>query len=157
MLHKTIFTCAIAAMTLASCSKEEIVPTPVAPAKSKAELIQANHWKLKAWTGIMEGTTENQDLFAIVLDECDHDDQFRFKAQGVMEYDQMTDQCSPEEPKVVTTTWTFDNATNRLRFSAGGFEVNALVSQVSDTSLQLQFSKDLLGVNFDHVWTFKKY
>jgi len=157
MFQKTLIVCAVAAMAFTSCTKEEIVPTPVAPAKSKSDLLQATPWKLTAWSGTMEGTTDVQDFYDLLLDACDHDDQFRFKAQGVMEHDQMTDMCEPGEPKVVTATWTYTSTTNRLRFNASGFEVEAVVSQLNDSSLQLQFSKDLLGVNFDHVWTFKKY
>lgn len=158
MFQKTLIVCAVAAMALTSCTKDEVVPVPSpVPAKSKPELLQANPWKLTAWTGIMEGTTENQNLFDLLLDECDYDDQYRFKAQGIMEFDQMTDICSPEDPKVIAATWVYTPTTNRLRFSAAGFEVDAVVTQLNDSLLQLEFEQDLLGVNFDHKWTLKKY
>jgi hypothetical protein len=158
MFQKTLIVCAVAAMAFTSCTKDEVVvPAPVAPAKSKPELLQANSWRLTAWSGVMEGTTQNQDLFALILDECDHDDQYRFKAQGIMEFDQMADMCSPDEPKVVAATWVYTPATNRLKFAAAGFEVDALVSQLNDSILKLEFEQDLLGVNFDHEWTLKKY
>lgn len=158
MFQKSLIVCAVAAMAFTACTKEEVVPVPAPlPAKSKTELLQANHWKLTAWKGTMEGTTENQDLYALILDECDYDDQYRFKAQGIMEFDQMTDRCSPDEPKVVVASWVYNSTTNRLRFSAAGFEVDALVSQLNDSTLALEFEKDLLGVNFDHQWTLKKY
>lgn len=158
MFQKTLFVCAVAAMAFTSCTKEEVVPVPSPiPAKSKSELIQANNWKLTAWTGILEGTTENQDLFAILLDPCDHDDQYRFKAQGIMEYDQMADVCSPDEPQVVIANWVYTSATNRLRFSAGEFVVDGELKFLNDSTLELKFEQDLLGVNFDHVWTLKKY
>lgn len=69
----------------------------------------------------------------------------------------MTDMCEPTEPKVVVAGWIYTSTTNRLKFNAGGFEVDATVSQLNDSTLELQFTKDLLGVNFDHIWTFRKY
>jgi len=158
MFQKSLIVCAVAAMAFTACTKEEVVPAPVpVPAKSKPELLQANPWRLSAWTGIMEGTTENQNLFDILLDPCDHDDQYRFKAQGIMEYDQMLDMCSPEEPRVITANWVYSSATNRLRFSAAGFVVDGEMKFLNDSTLELKFEQDLLGVNFDHVWTLKKY
>ncbi len=158
MFQKTFIVCAVVAMAFTSCTKDEaVIPTPVAPAKSKPELLQANHWRLTAWTGVMAGTTQNQDLYALLLDECDYDDQYRFKAQGIMEFDQMTDICSPEDPKVIAATWVYTPATNRLRFSAAGFEVDAVVIELNDSTLRLDFEQSLLGVNFDHKWTLKKY
>jgi len=96
-------------------------------------------------------------LYALLLNVCDHYNQFRFSAQGLMAHDQMVDRCSPAEPKVVAATWVFTIAANRLRFSAGGFEVHAVVNALNDTALQLCFEQELLGVNFDCQWTFKRY
>jgi hypothetical protein len=146
------------AILFAACEKETVVsPQPETPAKSKQEMLQQHPWRLTAWQGTVVGSNQEQDLYALLLDACDHDDQYRFKAQGLLEYAMMEDQCDPEDPAMYTGQWVYTAATNKLRFNAFEFVVDAQLTTLNDSVLVLDFEQALMGTNFTHRWTLRKY
>lgn len=158
MNKSLFFACAFTALLFASCQKETVVsPQPQPVNKSKQEMLQQHPWRLTAWKGTMAGTNQEQDLFALLLDACDHDDQYRFKAQGLLEYAMMDDQCDPEDPEMYTGQWVYTAATNKLRFNAFEFVVDAQLSTLNDSVMVLDFEQALMGANFTHRWTLHKY
>ncbi|GEM_PF-2514028 len=157
MVHKKLLALALASIVLISCKKDDPVPVQQ-PAKTTQERIMANPWKLTAWSATAAGSTEVQDFYALLLEDCVYDDQYRFKAQGILEYDDMHNRCDPAEPKVKNYAWTYTPATNKLRFAfLPLMEPEATVTVSNDSLIELDFEEELFGMAYRHHWVLKKY
>ncbi len=122
-----------------ACKKDE---------KSKTELISANCWVFTAIT-VDPPIEENGVLITDVYsqyNQCERDDIFCFKANGIYSLEEGATKCNDSHPQVIETgTWTFNQTESVVNFTSDGFTEEAEIIEIKENSLKFKSLYDEVG------------
>lgn len=158
MQLKTILAIFLMGTLAVSCKDDQILPpVPVPVQRTIEQRIQATSWRLASWEAKNPSTGENFNFYEIILESCDHDDKFSFKAQNKLEIDRMLQLCEPGEPRLYTTNWSYQERDSTLSFTIYDEQVKTKVYRINDSTFSIRFKFPQMFPDLVQEWQFRKY
>ena len=141
MQTKSFFPLCLSVLLLAStnsCKKEDKVEPP--PSKTDILTAGTGQWKMSAYTLTppydLDGDgTPDTDAYA-TFDPCEKDNYFVFKKDGVLETNEGASKCSPSDPQIEISSWSFAN--NETEITIDG--VLCSIQELTSTRLRVKTS-----------------
>ncbi len=140
----------IAALTLAfaftACKKDE---------KTKTEILTSKNWKLTALTvnpPIINPITQTSftDAYAL-LQPCETDNLFIFKANNTGIIDEGPTKCSSSAPQTEIITWAFNSTETVLTFHGEDHQI----VELTEKKIVTTYTENFLGTTFTYTATFE--
>jgi hypothetical protein len=129
-MKKTLILAVTVAMAFVSCKKDDDNNSNngnPSPTQTKTQLISA-----KSWKGVSL-TVGGADFWS-QLDDCDKDDIYIFKADGVYVADAGATKCDPGDPQQYTDTWKFIENETKLVYDGD----TTIIKELTSSKMVLQ-------------------
>ena len=157
ILSATLALC-FSIIILSACKKDKDQAQP----QDVEALLLNKSWKLTAFTvdpAIDFGNGATNDVLSY-WDDCEKDDLFIFKPNGVFIIDEGATKCDPGDPQQSTGTWSYNKTSKLLTYCIGtpGFcyGYSGTITEINDTQFKATSSESINNTTYDYKVTFTK-
>jgi hypothetical protein len=101
------------------------------------------------------GTGPISDLYA-AMDDCDKDDLYIIKANGIGEFNEGPTKCDPGDPQTAPFTWALTNNDKNLVITEALGTLTFEIVQLNNTTLKMVIKENILGTDYTETITYTR-
>jgi hypothetical protein len=147
------------AFLFSACKKDK----DDSPAGQDAETLLLNkNWKLVSFTinpAIDLGNGNTNDVLSS-WDDCEKDDLYIFKANGVFVWDEGASLCFPGDPQQSTATWSYNKSNKQITYCLGSpgacDSYTWTLTDINDTQFKVTGQETFGGTTYTENLTFTR-